>query len=203
MRAVQLSKKSVEHYGPDYIGNMVRDVFGGPINLDPASTWEANLLIGAERFYNEEQDGLSQPWTGTVYLNPPGGSIKYQGKRTNRAALWYATLAYRFALGHVSQAVFMVFNLELFRYAQRWTVPQPLTFPTCFPKDRIDFWKPGPVRTWDLDGTGNFAQFGVPVPQGSPGHPNALIYMGPNVDAFRAVFGAAKPGTRWSGGTFK
>lgn len=188
--AIQLSHKSVEHYGPDYIGPMVRAVFGGPINLDPASCDQANQLIGAERYYTAADNGLALPWHGTVYLNPPGGRVvdPLYGE-VNQAALWFATLAHRYDRGLVSQAIFMIFNFELFRYAQNWKVRQPLDFPISIPKRRIDFWKPGPN--------------GRPVPQGSPGHPNGVIYMGPNVDQFRAVFDPPEePGGRgrWPGG---
>lgn len=184
-RAVQLSSDSVEHYGPDYLGAMVRQVFGGPIDLDPASCAQANMLIQAERYYTQEDDGLTKPWVGTVYLNPPGGRVRPPGggSLVNSAALWYATLVRRFEYGLVSQAIFMVFNLELVRYAQRYMVTQPLDYPYCLPQGRIDFWKPGK---------------GSPVPQGQPGHPNAIVYMGPNVDAFRAVFEPASGS--WSGG---
>lgn len=185
-RAVQHSAKSVEHYGPDYIGNMAREVFGGPINLDPASSYQANLLIRAEAYYDATDDGLIRPWSGNVYLNPPGGRREYNGRDHNQAALWYATLVHRYSVGLVTQALFMVFNLELFRYAQAWNVIQPLEFPICIPKARIDFWKPGAD--------------GVPVAQGSPAHPNAVIYMGPNWEAFRRVFSAPRANTDWSGG---
>lgn len=187
-RAIQLSAESVEHFGPWFLGDMVRDVFQGPIHLDPASCAQANLLIGAERYYTEADNGLAQPWFGNVYLNPPGGRVRYGARNllTNSAALWYATLAHRFSLGLISQVVFMVFNLELFRYAQDYQVPHPATFPICYPKDRLDFMKPGPD--------------GIPQEQGSPGHPNALIYMGPNWTRFRDVFNSKKLGTEWPGG---
>lgn len=172
-RAAQHSSKSVEHYGPPGIGDMVREVFGGDIDLDPASCEQANTLIGAKKFYSS--DGLDRPWSGNVYLNPPGGQIRREGRKHNQAALWYATLAHGFQRGRIRQAIFMVFNLELFRYAQRWAVRHPLSFPVCFPADRIDFFKPGPD--------------GRPVPQGAPAHPNSVIYMGPNESKFAEVFG--------------
>jgi hypothetical protein len=206
-RAIQHSAKSVEHYGPDYIGGMIRATFDGPINLDPASCTQANLLIGAERYYTEKDNGLILPWFGNVYNNPPGGRIRYlartgelgKGLLVNGAALWYATLVHRFTLGHVSQAIFMIFNLELFRYAQDYQVRQPQTFPICFPKARLDFWKPGPVRRFlDIDGQGTPGELAIPVPQGSPAHPSALVYMGPNPDRFRDVFIPASGD--WPGG---
>lgn len=163
-RAVQLSAVSVEHYGPPWIGPMAREVMGG-IDLDPASCPEANALIGARFIYTKEEDGLTQPWVGRVYLNPPGGKRVWQGRSLNSAALWWATLAMRYREGWVDEAIFMVFNLELFRYAQSYPEAHPLDFPICYPKERIDFYKPGPN--------------GEAIPQGSPGHPNAIVYLPP------------------------
>lgn len=153
---------------------MAREVFGGHIDLDPASCLQANGVIQALQFYTAEDDGLTRPWWGNVYLNPPGGSILYQGEKTNSAALWWATLAHRYALGQVKQAIFVIFNLETLRYAQRYAVAHPLAFPACFPRDRVDFLKP--------------SDNGHPVPQGAPAHPSAWVYLGPNRDKFREVF---------------
>jgi site-specific DNA-methyltransferase (adenine-specific) len=42
----------------------------GPFDLDPAATPENAKCA---RYYTREQDGLSQPWTGRVFCNPPYG----------------------------------------------------------------------------------------------------------------------------------
>ncbi len=42
------------------------------ITLDPASTKNANRIVGAKKFYTKEQDGLSESWENQrVWLNPP------------------------------------------------------------------------------------------------------------------------------------
>ena len=184
-RAVQLSSGSNEHYGPAYLGAMAREVMGG-IDLDPASCAQANTLIGARFYYSLErgEDGLEEPWAGRVYLNPPGGkSVKWEGRRVNSAALWWYHLMVRYELGWVEEAIVIVFNLELFRYALGFPVAHPLDFAICFPEDRIDFMAPGPD--------------GVPVEQGSPGHPNAIVYVGREdcaLGLFREVFTKPRPG---------
>lgn len=172
MSAVQLSAKSNEHYGPPEYIERVRRVMGG-IDLDPASSAAANLIVRATTFYALPQDGRTLPWFGRVYLNPPGGRTIFdsipappdaRGGKHSSAALWWYLLTLYWETGRVQQSFFMVFNLELFRYAQGYACPHPLSFPHVFPKERIDFWAPNET------GIG---------PQGAPGHPNALVYLPP------------------------
>lgn len=57
------------HTPPQYL-EAARKVLGG-IDLDPASSHEANETVQAEHFY--DSDGLDRPWFGRMWLNPPYG----------------------------------------------------------------------------------------------------------------------------------
>ena len=72
----------VEWYTPPSFIELVREVLG-TIDLDPASCATAQGWIQAKTFYTKEQDGLSQPWFGRVFCNPPYGSeeVRLMAKR--------------------------------------------------------------------------------------------------------------------------
>jgi hypothetical protein len=70
----------------------------GSIDVDPASSTTANGLIGAQTFYDINDDGLTQPWHGNVWMNPPYAqplivhfaeaiSTKFQAKEIARACV--------------------------------------------------------------------------------------------------------------------
>jgi len=63
-----------EWYTPQHIIDRVLRVFG-EISLDPCSNSanEEEANVPAENYYTAATDGLSQPWHGRVYMNPPYG----------------------------------------------------------------------------------------------------------------------------------
>jgi hypothetical protein len=63
------SSKSDEHYTPENIISAAREVMGG-IDLDPMSCRQANKSVKAAKFYTKEDDGLTKPWAGRIWLNP-------------------------------------------------------------------------------------------------------------------------------------
>lgn len=70
--AVHFSSDSPEHYTPAAIVDAVIDVLG-EIDLDPCSNSKDTPNVPALYHYTVEDDGLSLPWVGKVYMNPPYG----------------------------------------------------------------------------------------------------------------------------------
>ena len=86
----------------------------GRIDLDPASCALANGVVQAERTFAIEDDGLSVPWTGRAFLNPPGGK---DGNESLQKRWWYY-LAAEWASGRVFSAIYVAFSVEFLQVAQ-------------------------------------------------------------------------------------
>lgn len=68
------SSQSSIWYTPPKILVPVREVYGGTIDLDPASDARANAIVQATRYFDQETNGLKQTWYGNVFNNPPYSS---------------------------------------------------------------------------------------------------------------------------------
>jgi hypothetical protein len=108
----QHSSASVEHYTPALIVDAARRLMGG-IDLDPASCALANETVKAARYYTRDDDGLTKPWRGRIFLNPPGGLIKVPGKKAKSSTrIWWQKLTDEYRTARIKQAVFVGFSLE-------------------------------------------------------------------------------------------
>ena len=154
--------------------DLARVALGGRINLDPFSCASANLVIGAERYYTEEDDGFSRIWDAeSVFVNHPGGT-------TQRS--WYKFCG-EFAAGNFTRGIWVAFSIEqlcvlsepssvLDREA-RWALAAyvPSDFSVCFLRKRIHF--------VDVD---------RPNRPSRPGHANAIFYAGDDPLLFERTY---------------
>lgn len=61
-----------EWFAPSDIIEIVRSVYLGRIDLDPASSSLANESVQARRFFGVMDNGLVHPWFGpNIFVNPP------------------------------------------------------------------------------------------------------------------------------------
>jgi hypothetical protein len=132
-----------EAFTPRAIVDAARRTLGA-IHLDPASCALANEVVGAGRYFDAANDGLTLPWEGNVFLNPPGGKVR--GRSV--AAQWWAKLYRSWRNGDVPMAIFVAFNLGVFRTSQSDiiepgpTVLPPFLFPMCVPAKRLRYDRP-------------------------------------------------------------
>lgn len=155
---IQHSSNTDRWHTPEDLLSCARQVLGG-IDLDPCSEPLANERVGAAAYYTQEDDGLSLPWKGRVFVNCPGGR---RDGRSN-ARLWWRKLMHERAEGALAHAIWLSFSLEHLQTTQGET-PSILDFPICVPRKRVRFLRP--------DGT-----------QGpSPSHSNVIAYVPGTVD---------------------
>ena len=69
-KGMSLRSGNDEWWTPEPIIRRARYALGG-IDLDVASCHEADQTVKATRFFNREIDGLTQTWSGRVWMNPP------------------------------------------------------------------------------------------------------------------------------------
>jgi phage N-6-adenine-methyltransferase len=145
-----------EWYTPlEYI-EAARQVLGR-IDLDPASTAEANEVVRARRFFTEDDDGLAQSWRGRIWMNPPYAQPLIDEFCTK--------LAEEYETGNVAAAITLTNNATETAW---FHVLAGAGSAVAFPRGRVKFWHP--------------RKESVPL-QGQ-----AVVYLGPDVEAFRREF---------------
>ena len=89
-----LQSNSVEIYTPARYIEAARKVLE-TIDLDPASSEEANQTVRALKFYDAQSNGLKNQWRGRVWLNPPynGGAQPFIEKLMDSIAAKSVTAA--------------------------------------------------------------------------------------------------------------
>jgi ParB family chromosome partitioning protein len=116
-----------EWHSPTEMVEAARTVMGG-IDLDPASCAQANKIIKAEKFYSLREDGLSQPWFGRIWLNPPYGRF---------APKFVKRFGELFSIGSIEQGILLLGTHHL---TTEWIGVVFLHKPIiCFPTKRLQF----------------------------------------------------------------
>lgn len=108
---------SVEWYTPPEVFEALRLTF----DLDPAAPPGGVPWVPANTHYSAREDGLAQPWSGTVWLNPPYG---------REVGQWLARLA-----DH-GDGIALVFARTDTRW---WHATVPDATAVCFIAGRIRF----------------------------------------------------------------
>ena len=122
--SVHWRSASPEHYTPCAIVDAVVGLFG-TIDLDPCSNSHEAPSVPALTVYTAADDGLSQFWTGRVYMNPP------YGRGVKR---WVRKLVESYSCGFVTEAVAL---LPARTDTQWWQLMRD--FPVCLVTGRLRF----------------------------------------------------------------
>jgi len=159
MKPAHVSYNSGENewYTPAAYLEVARRVMGA-IDIDPASSEVANQMVQAAQFFTAADDGLTKDWHGRVWMNPPYAQPLI--------AHFCEKLADEVRAGNVTQACVLVNNATETVWFQSLL---DIANAVCFIRGRVRF----------LDMTMN--------PNGAPLQGQALLYMGPDVAAFRAA----------------
>lgn len=118
-----------EWYTPPELIEDVRN-FLGSIELDPTSSQAAQKVVQADRFWNKEDDCLSQDtWDAdTVFMNPP------YSRAAGTAGPYCEKMIEQWDDGHIEEGIILL-NVGT---ANRWW-QQLWRFPICFVSPRIKY----------------------------------------------------------------
>lgn len=163
---VLTSSEHVEWYTPKKYIDMVKEVMGD-IDLDPASNEVANSWIKAEVYFDEGKiGGLSLPWHGRVFCNPPYGKT---GGKSNQG-IWMHKMELEYIAGRMMEGIGLVYSTHGYSwYEDMWT-----RYPVCLVRERIKFW--------------TLAEDGVVVEGDMAKKGSTFIYFGEFVGRFEKVF---------------
>jgi hypothetical protein len=144
-----------EWYTPPELVEAARATMGS-IDFDPASTSQANERVHAAVFCDAACDGLTQPWHGNVWLNPP-----YAQPLISQFA---SAAAEKFEAGEFAQACVLVNNATETSWFQRLLCAAAAI---CFVRSRVRFLDPQ----------------GMP---GAPLQGQIVLYLGTRAEQFAA-----------------
>jgi len=136
-----------EWYTPKEYIESVRIVLG-EIDLDPASSKEANEIVKADKYFTLQTDGLTKEWFGKVWMNPPYSS--------ELISIFTEKFTHHFNNQDISEGIVLVNNATetvWFQFMAKFASS------ICFPKTRIKYWSPNKDSSTPLQGQA-FLYFG-------------------------------------------
>jgi phage N-6-adenine-methyltransferase len=117
------------HTPREYV-DLARAVLGG-IDLDPATSEQAQETVQADRYFTAEHDGLKHQWPGRVWLNPPyARSLIPQ---------FVHKLCEEIVAGRVTAAIMLTHNYTDTTWFHE---AAQLAGAICFPQGRVTFCAP-------------------------------------------------------------
>lgn len=146
-----------EWYTPIEYIKRVRIVLG-EIDLDPASSEIAQMMIQAKRFFSIADDGLAQPWFGRIWLNPPYAQPFI--------AEFVTKLVKEFSLGNTEAAILLTHN---YTDTSWFHEAAGMCDAICFTRGRVKF----------ISSTGEIA---------APTQGQAFFYFGDKSELFEKEF---------------
>lgn len=147
-----------EWFTPEPLIVLARKVLG-KIDLDPASSAQAQKVIRAGKFHTAETNGLQHEWRGRIWLNPPFAQPAIEH--------FVSKMVGEYVAKRVAAAIMLTHN-----YTDTAWFHQAANEATaiCFTRGRVKFYKP--------DGT-----------IAAPTQGQAFFYFGKGVKKFSSVFG--------------
>jgi len=131
----------------------VSSFFGGQIELDPASSDNANRLVQAEKYFTPQHQGLKQTWkASSVYLypprdkllgveQPPDRSLWTKKKRFAKSAqrVWMEEMMRKYTLGEFEEGILFLTSTDVaLLSAQKIGLDLPICIMKEHPKLRHD-----------------------------------------------------------------
>lgn len=119
-----VSSESDEYYTSQLLLDAVLKCLG-EIDLDPCCNNHISPNVPARQYFTAKQDGLAQPWSGRVFVNPP---------YTSTVSLWVEKLCTEFESGNVTEAIALVGSQTDTQWFRRLRC-----YPRCFLSGQLKF----------------------------------------------------------------
>lgn len=151
---INQTSSNVEYFTLPKIADTAREFLSG-IDLDPASCPAANQIIKADNYFTKDENGLSLPWHGRIWMNHPFGKKeaactkpgpKCERLKTNTRhkchnydfygnKAWIDKLISEYQIANVEEALCITYALT----SEAWFQPL-MQFPQCFLCPRTNYY---------------------------------------------------------------